>query len=403
MPTFVYSATDMSGKKIEGTLDAKDEAGALNRIRGMNYFPIRVATKKEPSVFDFKISFFKKVSEKEVLNFTQELATLIKAGLPIDRSFTILGELAKKKNIGVLVEEIQKNVHAGSSFADALAKYPETFSKLYVNMVKAGETGGVLDTVLLRLESFLEQSQRLRDDVRAAMVYPILLTFAGGAAIAVLLTFVIPRFAKIFKETGQTLPLSTEILLAVSFFVKGYWWALIFGFVAAIVLFKILIAKGKGREKWDTFKLKIPVFGILIRKIEVSRFARMLGTLLKSGVPILNALNIVKDTATNSVVGASVVELYKGVKEGGGISSPLRRTGVFPPLAVHMITVGEETGKLEDMLYKVADTFDEEITRSVKSLTSLLEPLMILFMGLVVGFIVISMLLAIFSMNEIPI
>lgn len=384
-------------------MDARDEAGALSRVRGMNYFPIKIAVKKEPGAFDFKINLFNKVSEKEVLIFTQELATLIKAGLPIDRSFSILGELAKNKKIGKLVDEIQKSVHAGSSFADALAKYPDTFSKLYVNMVKAGETGGVLDTVLLRLESFLEQSQRLRDDVRAAMVYPILLTFAGGAAIAVLLTFVIPRFAEIFKETGQTLPASTEILLAVSFFVKSYWWAMILGSAASFILFKAFISKGKGKEKWDMFKLGIPVFGTLIRKIEVSRFARMLGTLLKSGVPILNSLNIVKETATNSVVGAAVVELYKGVKEGGGISAPLRRTGVFPPLAVHMITVGEETGKMEDMLYKVAETFDEEITRSVKSLTSLLEPLMILFMGMVVGFIVISMLLAIFSMNEIPI
>ncbi len=403
MATFIYLATDRSGKKIEGALDAKDEAGALDRLRGMRYFPIKIGLKKEPGLLDIKFNFFKRISEKDILNFTQELSTLLKAGLPLDKSFSILVELSQKKNIGEIVADIQKNVRGGSSLGDALAKYPDTFSNLYVNMVKAGESGGVLDTVLLRLEGFLEQSQRLRDDIKSAMIYPLLLTFAGGAAIGVLMTFVIPRFAKIFDESGKTLPASTEFLLAASFFIKDYWWAILFSFMAALFLFKAYVSKGKGKEQWDRFKLRIPMLGTLIRKIEVSRFTRMLGTLLKSGVPILNALNIVKDTATNSVIAASVMELSKGVKEGSGIAAPLRGTGVFPPLAVHMITVGEETGKMEDMLFRVAETFDEEISRSVKSLTSLMEPVMILIMGLVVGFIVVSMLMAIFSMNEIPI
>jgi len=235
------------------------------------------------------------------------------------------------------------------------------------------------------------------------MVYLLLLTFVGGAAIAVLLTFVIPKFSKIFEDTGMTLPVSTEILLTVSFFVKEYWWAVMIVLTGATLLMRAAVAKGKGKKKWDHLKLKIPIFGSLIRQIEVSRFSRMLGTLLKSGVPILGSLNIVKDTTTNSVISDSVRDLYKGVKEGSGISGPLRRARIFPSLAVHMIAVGEETGKMEDMLYKVAETFDEEITRSVKSLTALLEPLMILTMGLIVGFIVISMLLAIFSINDIPI
>ncbi len=403
MANFLYVAANRTGEKIEGSLEANNEEGALKRIREMNYFPIKVEIEKEPGILAWKPQLFNRTSGKEVLNFTQQLATLVKAGLTLDKSLSILIETSKGKKTGKIVEEVQKNVHSGSSFAEALSKYPDTFSKLYVNMVKAGEAGGVLESVMVRLESFLEQSQKLRDDIRSAMVYPLLLTFAGGLAVMVLLTFVIPKFAKIFDEMGQALPFSTELLLMVSFFIKDYWWALLLGCLAMFFLFTAYVSKGKGKEAWDGFKLKVPIFGPLIRKIEVSRFSRMLGTLLKSGVPILNSLNIVKDTLTNSVVAASVVELYKGVKEGGAISIPLKKSGVFPPLAVHMITVGEEIGQLEEMLFKVAETFDQEIERSVKSLTSLLEPVMILFMGLIVGFIVISMLLAVFSMNEIPI
>lgn len=402
MPTYAYVATDRSGKKIEGALEANDENGALDRIRKMHYFPIKVQIQRPPGLLEINFNFFKGVGGKEVLTFTQELSTLVKAGLTLDKSLSILIDITKGRKMGRMVEEIQKSVHGGSSFADALALYPEAFSKLYVNMVRAGEAGGILDSVLGRLEEFLQQSQKLKDDVRSAMVYPLLLTFMAGAAVSVLLAFVIPKFAKIFEETGQSLPASTEFLLAFSFFMKDYWWAVIIGMVAAVFCFNFYVSKGKGKENWDRFKLKVPLFGPLIRKIEVSRFSRMLGTLLKSGVPILNSLSIVKETITNSIVVASVMDLYKGVKEGGGISAPLRKSGVFPPMAVHMITVGEETGKMEEMLYKVAETFDEEIQRSVKSLTSLLEPAMILIMGLVVGFIVISMLLAIFSMNEIP-
>ncbi|MBI3582654.1 MAG: type II secretion system inner membrane protein GspF [Nitrospinae bacterium] len=407
MPVFVYQATDRTGKLVEGTIEAKDESLVVNRLHGLQLFPIKVekeGVSQKSQIFNLQFSifsFFTGVSRKELMSFTQQLATLSNSGLPLDRSLSILTELQEGKRFKSILDNVQKNVHSGSTFADALSKHPRVFSKLYVSMVKAGEEGGVLEAILLRLAQFLESSEQLKDNIRSALVYPTLLTIIGGGAVTILLTFVIPKFAKIFSDMGQAMPISTQILLNVSFFVTNYWWLIILGFVFIGIFIRGYLNTEEGKFKWDSAKLKMPLIGSLQRKIEVSRFARTLGTLVRSGVPILQSLFITKDTITNSVVAKAMEGIHKRIKEGGGISDPLRESMVFPQLAIHMIKVGEETGKLEDMLIKVADTFDTEVQSSVKSLISLLEPMMILLMGLIVGFIVISMLMAIFSINDI--
>ncbi|MBI4378679.1 MAG: type II secretion system inner membrane protein GspF [Nitrospinae bacterium] len=405
MSVFIYQATDRTGKLVEGTIEAKDEGLVINRLHGLQLLPIKVEKEGESKGFQlsaFSFQLFTGASRKDLMLFTQQLATLCNSGLPLDKSLSILVELTEKKRFKSILDNIQKNVHSGSTFADALSKHPGVFSKLYVSMVKAGEEGGVLEAILLRLASFLESSEQLRDSIRSALIYPTLLTLIGGGAVAILLTFVIPKFAKIFSDIGQTMPLSTQILLTISSFMTNYWWLIILGFMFIGIFIRGYLNTETGKFKWDSLKLKMPLIGTLQRKVEVSRFARTLGTLIRSGVPILQSLFITKDTLTNVVVSNAMEGIHKRIKEGGGISDPLMESGVFPPMAIHMIKVGEETGKLEDMLIKVADTFDNEVQSSVKSLISLLEPMMILFMGLIVGFIVISMLMAIFSINDIP-
>ncbi|MGH7428663.1 MAG: type II secretion system F family protein, partial [Candidatus Methylomirabilaceae bacterium] len=290
----------------------------------------------------------------------------------------------------------------GSSFADSLAKYPRLFSRLYVNMVKAGEASGVLEVVLSRLAEFLERSKAVRDDVISALVYPVLLLLVGGGAVVVMMNFVVPRFAKIFTDTQQLMPLPTRMLLAISTVTTQYWWLFIGLIVAGWIGLRAYLLTEQGKLRWDEWKLQLPVVGSLIQEIEVSRFARTFGTLLSSGVPVLNAVSIVRETITNRVIGAAMSRLQDGVKRGEGISGPLRASGAFPPFSVHMTRVGEESGRLEGMLIKVADTYDERVRRTVKRLTSLMEPVLILTLGVIVGFIVLSMLLAIFSINELP-
>jgi general secretion pathway protein F len=269
-------------------------------------------------------------------------------------------------------------------------------------MVKAGEAGGVLEPVIARLAEYLENSQRIMEEIRSALIYPAILTFVGGGAVVFLLTFVIPRFTQIFKEMGQNLPVPTVILLSISNGLRGYWW--LFSGIIVIVFFglKNFIKSEVGRSWWDASLLRIPLFGDLLQKTAVSSFARTLGTLLNSGVPILQALNIVKESIGNNVIAKGVSTIREDVKRGKGIAKPLRDSGVFPPLAVHMMVVGEETGKLDEMLIKVADRYDSETRIAIKRLLSLLEPGMILFMGLIIGFIIVAILLAIFSVNEIP-
>jgi general secretion pathway protein F len=403
VPVFTYEAADAKGRIVKGTMEAKDEGTVVSRLQSENIYPIRVSheTKKEgrfPSLSS-PAEWFRGIGGKDVLNFTAQLSTLISSGLTIDRSLSILIELSEKPKFSEMVEGLRKQIQGGASLADAMGKYPRVFPRLYVSMVRAGEIGGALDVILKRLAEFLESSQRLRDNIRSALVYPVLLTVVGGAAVAVLLTFVIPKFAQIFEDMGQTLPLPTLILLTVSSGVTRYWWAILAALALAGWGFRWHIRTESGRDWWDRLKLTAPLVGTLIRKIEVSRFTRTLGTLLGSGVPVLQSITIVRETMDNSVVSREIEVARKKIKEGSGIADPLRTCEFVPPLAIHMITVGEETGKLEEMLIRVADIYDNDVQNSLKGLISLLEPTMILLMGALVGFIVISMLMAIFSIN----
>ena len=286
--------------------------------------------------------------------------------------------------------------------SDALAKYPKVFSTFYINMVKAGEAGGILEDVLKRLSLFLESSQDLKDYIKSAMVYPVFLVMVGGVSIIILLTFVLPKFSIIFSDMGQAIPSSTRFLLWFSDVLRIYWWLILGGLAAVFYFLKRYVNTPAGRLKMDYYRLHSPVIGELTEKIEVARFARTLGTLTRSGVPILRALNLVKDIITNQVIANTMGDISERVKEGERLSRPLSDVRVFPPLAIQMITVGEETGRLDEMLIRVAENYETIVKNMVKRLISFLEPAMILFMGIMVGFIVISMLMAIFSMNEMP-
>jgi general secretion pathway protein F len=334
--------------------------------------------------------------------FTQELSTLIEAGLPLDRSLQILAELTEKEKFREVVRDLLRKIEAGSSFSEALSSYPGIFPRLYVNMVKAGEVGGVLNVILARLTKYLQTSKETREYLVSVLIYPALLTLVSGASIVILLTFVIPRFAKIFADMGGTIPLPTQILLSVSQFVKDYWWAIAGGLLAIGFGIRSYTKQGEGKVQWDQLKLRLALVGNLVKQMEIARFARTLGTLIQSGVPILQALQIVRETASNEIIARSIGEVHTGVKQGGSVSKTLQNQGIFPPLAIHMMTVGEETGKLDEMLMRVAETYEANLQTALKRFISLLEPMLILFMGLVIGFIVVSMLLAIFSINEIP-
>jgi general secretion pathway protein F len=292
-------------------------------------------------------------------------------------------------------------VRGGRSFSDALAQHPRVFDRLYVNMVKAGEAGGVLDLVLARLLDFLERSQQLKSTVLNAMIYPIILVCVMAVVIVVMLLFVIPRFTMIFESMGKALPLPTQILVSVSTAVQSYWWLFLCLGVLLYIIFQRWCATERGRLSWDTFKLKLPFLKTLILKIEVARLSRTLGTLINSGVPLLQSLTIVKEVINNVVISQSITDISKGAKEGKGVSGPMRAAGVFPSLAMHMIRVGEETGRLDEMLIRVADTYDMDIQNTVKRFISVLEPLLILVMSFLVAFIVLSIIWAILSINDI--
>jgi len=404
VPDFAYKATDSMGKIVEGLMEASEEKDVISKLQSLGYIPIKVGHPSKARGFSLDIditAFFKRVSSRDVMTFTQQLSTLISAGLPLDKGLFIVAELTEKGELKKVITDVLSSIQEGVSFADALAKHPRAFSKLYVNMVRAGEAGGVLELILERLVDFLESSQELKDYITSSMLYPILLTGVCGLTIVLLLTFVIPKFSAMFEDVGGGIPVSAQFLLGMSEALKGYWWVIVGVLGGTYFGIKRYLATESGRLKWDGLKLKLLMIKTLVQKIEVARFARTLGTLIRSGVPILQSLNIVKETIGNLVIAKSLVGIHEGIKEGEGISKPLKDANTFPSLAIHMITVGEETGRLDEMLLKVADTYDHDIRNAIKRLISLLEPFLILFMAFIVGSIVIIMLLAIISINDI--
>jgi type II secretion system protein F len=406
VPVFTYRAADQRGRTIDGVMEAPDARAVVEQLQRDAYFPIRIAPQGEGRTA-FGLSWpalgQRRVPMRDLVAFSQQMATLLEAGLPLDRALSVMEELAPSPRLRTITGDVLRSVQSGTSLAEAMAKHhPRPFSRLYINMVRAGEKGGVLEPTLRRLGEFLEESQSFREAVVSALIYPTLLTLVGCGAVVFLMTFVIPRFAEIFKDLGQGIPLSTQILLTVSGWIEGYWWAILLGALAAVLAGRVVVSTPQGRIAFDRLVLRLPLAGEVALKSEVSRLTRVLGTLLRSGVPLLNALTVVREMIGNVLIGGAVDRLSDGVRRGAGMAAPMRESGVFPPLAQHMVRVGEETGRLEEMLLKVADSYEADVRKLVKRLIGLLEPMIILIMGLLVGFIVVAMLMAIFSISDLP-
>lgn len=408
MTTYFYQATDTTGEIIEGDIEAPDYRIAVQKVRSLNYFPIKV-TEDKPDTSLLKglkvptnLSFsFSKVSSSELMNFTQQLSTLISSKLTLDKSLTITTQLTDKEQTRKMFKDIQKRVHAGSNFADSLAAYPDVFSKMYINMVRAGEMGGVLDVVLMRLADFLESAEETKGKIINAMIYPAILMVAGVGAVVFLLTFVVPKLSGVFEGSKVAIPFITRVLLDTSHIASQYWWSFGLGLIVAALAFWLFLKSDFGRSLWDRLVLKLPIFGDLVRKIEMSRFSRTMATLLNSGVPFLQALTIVKSVINNRVIAAAMTPLQEGLKSGQGISQPLQKAAVFPSLAVHMIRVGEETGELESMLNKVANTYDKEVNKAIQRALTLLGPILVLSIGGSIIMIVVSILIGMMEITNV--
>jgi len=401
MPAFSYKAVNAKGHFSEGHVEAVDTRTAAYRLQSMGLIPVSIEEpRSHPSALLPKL-YLRRISRKDVLFFTEELATLVHAGLPLDRSLAITAELASKPALRVVINDVLKQIKGGKSLAEALAAHPKQFSRLYVNMIRAGEAGGVLDAILGRLVEFERSADELRSYLISALIYPGLLTGVGITSIGILMYFVIPKFAGIFEEMGAAIPPATMAMLWLSKMTRSYWWVALGGLAAAIGSVRYWIQTPKGRRSWDVLKLKVPLLGSTVLKMEMARFARTLGTLLASAVPLIAGVRIVQDIANNKIVAEGISKIAEGAKRGEGVSRPMREAGVFPGLAIHLVEVGEETGRLDSMLLQVADVYEKDVKTSIKALTSVFEPAIILVMGILVGTVVLSMLMAIFSINEI--
>ncbi|NWG13155.1 MAG: type II secretion system F family protein [Acidobacteria bacterium] len=405
MTAYSYRASTLEGKIVEGTIDAADHGAVAIKLQDMGLLPIRVGIATKKSALAREIEWPWKgrgISRKHLLVFTQELHTLVRSGFPLDRSLSVLSQLAESEALSQVIQDVLKEVKGGRSFSEALGKYPEVFPKIYINMIRAGEAGGAMEDVLGRIASFLETSEHLRSYFVGALIYPVLLSVVGIASVTILTLFVVPRFVAVFEDTGLPLPLPMAILKGIGDFFTGYWWLVILGIVLAIVSIRRSRSTVEGRLRWDRWLLRAPLLGEVVRKIEVARFARTLGTLLHGGVPLLQGMTIVREIIGNQGIATLIDPIRNGIKKGEGIAKPMKQSGVFPPLAMHLIEVGEESGKLETMLVQVADVYDGEVRNSIRNLIAFFEPALILVMGIIIGTIVVSMLMAIFSINDVP-
>lgn len=403
MPTFRYKAVTDSGSVLEGEMDAPSQSVVIERLHELGHLPIRADEIKGPSRGAWLTRDLfggRGVSRKDVTLATRELATLLEAGLPLDRSLEMLKDLADKGAIGGMLSRVLERVRGGASLADAMASQAPAFPRYYVSMVRAGEAGGALESVLARLADFMEKSQAVTENVKSALVYPIILLAMAGASVIVLLTVVIPQFRPLLEEAGEALPLATQILVGVGEFVQYYWWAIGLALVGFALLARRELSSRERRYRWDAVFLRIPLIGDLVTKIEVARFSRTLATLLRNGVAPLTALSIVKDILSNAVMAEAIGRVATRLKEGQGLAQPLMAAQVFPDLAVNLVRVGEETGQLEGMLDKVAEIYEREVQRTLDRLLALLVPVLTIGLGLLIAAIIVSVLSAILSVNR---
>jgi len=402
MAQFKYTARNTMGKTIEGVIEAPVQKMAAEKLRTQRFTVMSLNEMKagEGSLLSRFNIFGGKVASKDLVIFSRQLATLVSAGVPIVQGLNILTEQIQSVLFRQIINGIRSDIESGIAIADAMKKHPKAFSELYVSMIRAGETGGVLDAILERLSSYLEASEELKGKVKGAMVYPLVISLVAGSVTLFLLVFVIPTFKSVFASFGGELPFPTRILLAVSDFLRHNAMYLLIIPIALSGFVKKWYKTEKGQTFVDGRLIQIPVFGDLLKKVAVSKFTRTLGTLIKSGVPILQALDTVAKTSGNKVVEAAIMKARESIREGEKIADPLKVSGIFPPMVIQMISVGEETGNLEIMLTKIADFYDQEVDTAIKAMTSLIEPIIICVMGVVIGSIVICMFLPIFQMSS---
>ncbi|HYM13032.1 MAG TPA: type II secretion system F family protein [Bryobacterales bacterium] len=399
--TFTYRAIAPDGKLRTGTLSGETDRAVAQELRRQGLTPIAVAAGQgKKAAFELP-RFGRGKRARDVLFFTQELATLLGAGVPLDRALAITAELTERAQFRNVVGEVLRSIKGGRSLADSLTAHKDYFSELYVNMIRAGEASGSLALVAERLAEFERSRDELRNYIISSMIYPILLTCVGTASVIVLLDFVIPRFAAVFAESHIPMPLPTQMLLKASQIVKTFGLPAIAALVAAFAAFRAYVRTPQGRLAWDQFRLKVPLLGDALRKADTARFARSMSTLVANSVPLVQALGIARAILTNRIIAGSLEAVAQGIKRGEGIAGPLRRTGQFPALAGHLLSVGEETGRLDQMFTRMAEIYEKDTREAIKRFTALFEPLVILFMGVVVGAMILSIMLAITSINEI--
>ncbi|MFC1580139.1 type II secretion system F family protein [Thermodesulfobacteriota bacterium] len=397
MPVYQWVAITKKGRKLKGELDAANENIALNQLRKRN-FDVQKLKEKPKDIFA-NISFMQpKVTNKDIVIFTRQFSTMIDAGLPLVQGLGILGEQLENPTFKRILQQITKDVESGSTLAEAMKKHPQVFDNLFVNLIAAGEVGGILDTILRRLAEYIEKNEKLKARIKGAMTYPIVVMAIAILVIAVILIFVIPVFEDMFASFGKALPVPTQIVVNMSRFMKGnIHWVLLGLFALGYAAKKYRNSKG-GRRTTDALALKLPIFGMMLKKVAVARFTRTLGTMIQSGVPILDALEIVAKTSGNVILEEIIYEVRSSIAEGQTIAEPLSENDIFPGMVIQMISVGEATGALDTMLEKIADFYDEEVDQAVEALTSMLEPLLMLFLGGSIGGLVVAMYLPIFQM-----
>ena len=400
MPVFKWSGKDSSGNNKSGEVEAANQTAALGILRQQKITPDSVSEKKGLNM-DMQIPGLEaQPTKKDLVVFTRQFATMIDAGLPLVQCLDILGNQQEKNSFKKIILKIKEDVEGGSTFADALSKHPKIFDSLYVNLVAAGEVGGILDTILNRLAAYIEKAEALKGKVKSAMVYPSTIVGVAIAVTAILLVFVVPMFQEMFSSSGTALPLPTQVLVTISSIIKHYIIYIVLVVGAAAVGFVYFYRTPVGRALVDDILLKLPVFGSLVKKVAVARFTRTLGTMISSGVPILDALEITARTAGNKTVEREVMFTRSGISEGKTLAEPMSQSKVFPPMVVQMVAVGEATGNMDAMLNKIADFYDQEVDDAVSALTSLLEPMLMVFLGVVVGGMVIALYLPIFNMAD---
>lgn len=408
MPKFMYRVKSAQGKEMNGVIDTKTQREAIDKLRGQQFIVLSLNEQKENmlNVMLKSLPFFKqgtsgKVKVKYLVLFSRQLSTLVSAGVPIVQGLAILCEQIDSKNFKSIVEAVKADIEGGLSIADSMAKYPNCFDELYVGMIRSGETGGVLDIILERLSTYLEATAKLKGKIKSAMVYPVIVSMVAVGITTFLLVVVIPTFKQVFTAFGSELPLPTQILISFSEWLRAYIIFIFIGFGILLALFTQYIRTENGKRIWHKFLLKLPIFGPLLRKVAIAKFSRTLGTLVKSGVPILEAISTTGKTSGNKIVEDAVMKARENIREGERIAAPLKESGVFPPMVIQMIAVGEETGALDSMLNKIADFYDQEVDVAVTGLTSMIEPIIIVVMGVVIGTIVVAMFMPVFELGEI--